>query len=314
MANGAADAVLGWLLEESNPSIRFRTLTELLGKSRRSSAVRESQEAIPRSPLVSRAFSRLDDQGNSCDADPASEYWRIGLALAELAELGMTVADQRVSSAIDRFFAIREVTTPFPDDENTCYYTQHVRSLVMLGAKDDPRVASLLQRLCRPCRHDGGLICNKRHRGKNKNTPAKKSCYIECAKALSAFAELPEYWQTDTCRGLVDYFLRRRVCFRTDDFTKPVIPAAIQTRFPFLLPDGNTSLLENVYALARMGFANDERMRDAFACLETFRLEDGRYKLHLANRNSLLGLRSKQPDKFVALYAYLANAHRDNRE
>jgi hypothetical protein len=63
-----------------------------------------------------------------------------------------------------------------------------------------------------------------------------------------------------------------------------------------------------------MGGANDERMRDAFACLEKFRLEDGRYKLHLANHNSLLGLQSKEPDKFVTLYAYLAKAHRDNGE
>ena len=314
MANCVPDAVLGWLLEESNPCVRFRTLTELLGKSRRSSAVRESQEAIPRSMLVSRAFSHMDDQGNGSHADPESEYGRIGLALAELAELGMTVADERVSLAIERFFALREATTPFPDDEHSCYYAQHIRSLAMLGAKDDPRMASLLQRLCRPCRHDGGFICNKRHRGKNKNTPAKKSCYIECAKALSAFAELPEYWQTDTCRGLVDYFLRRRVCFRTDDFSKPVMPAAIQTRFPFLLPDGFTSLLENVYALARMGCGNDERTRDAFACLEEFRLADGRYKLHLGNHNSLLGLQSKEPDKFVTLYAYLAHAHRDNGE
>ena len=40
--------------------------------------------------LVSQVFSHMDDQGYWSHAGPGSEYWSTGLALGELAELGMT--------------------------------------------------------------------------------------------------------------------------------------------------------------------------------------------------------------------------------
>jgi hypothetical protein len=312
MAHSIPSPVLDWLLEESNPSVRYRALTELLGKSRRSAVVRESEKAIPDSKLVTHVFSHMDKDGHwpIYHNGPGLEQSGIGLALAELAELGMTIADPRVSAAVDRFFAFRERDVPFPDDEHSCYYTQYIRSLVMLGCETDSRMKSLLDRLRRPCRHDGGFICNRKHRGKNKNTDAKKSCYIETNKAVSAFSELPEFWKSGTCLGLVDYMLRRHVCFRMDNLAKAVFPAAAQIRFPFLLPDGHASLLETIYALARMGYGSDERMKDAWDLLDRSRCEDGKYVLHLANRRSLLQLESKKPDKFATLYAYLATHHR----
>lgn len=313
MTDSIPPPVLDWLLEESNPCVRYRALTELLGKSRRSSVVRESEKAIPGSKLVTRIFSYMDENGHwptHQKGEPGLEYSGIGLALAELAELGMTIADKRVSDAVDRFFAFRKADTPFPDDEHSCYYAQYIRSLAMLGCRNDPRMESLLDRLRRPCRHDGGLICNRKHRGKNRNTAAKKSCYIETAKAISAFSEFPEYWRSEACLGLVNYMLRRHVCFRMDNLGKSVMPAATQVRFPFLLPNGHTSLLETIYALTRMGYSSDKRMTDAWRLLDKSRCKDGKYVLHLANKSSLLGLESKRPDKFVTLYAYLASRQR----
>jgi len=41
------DEVLGWLLEPDQPSIRYLTLTQLLGKSETDSDVRDAKARIP---------------------------------------------------------------------------------------------------------------------------------------------------------------------------------------------------------------------------------------------------------------------------
>lgn len=41
-------AVVNWLLEDNQPSIRYRTLTDLLGRPRSNSDVREVRSRIPR--------------------------------------------------------------------------------------------------------------------------------------------------------------------------------------------------------------------------------------------------------------------------
>jgi hypothetical protein len=80
----------------------------------------------------------------------------------------------------------------------------------MLGYHDDPRIQERIAVLLADERHDGGSLCNR------PSFKAKtKSCIRGSIKALMAFAVLPELWETARCRQLVDYFLRRRVLFRT---------------------------------------------------------------------------------------------------
>ena len=55
--------IINWLLEEKEPSIRYRTLTELLSKPENDSEVIEAKEAVLQSKNVCRLFDRLDDRG-----------------------------------------------------------------------------------------------------------------------------------------------------------------------------------------------------------------------------------------------------------
>ena len=56
-------AAVDWLLEESNPSIRYRTLVELLHEDPASRAVREAKDLIPDSPDVRDLFACLYSYG-----------------------------------------------------------------------------------------------------------------------------------------------------------------------------------------------------------------------------------------------------------
>lgn len=55
--------IINWLLEEKEPSIRYRTLTELLDKPETDPEVIEAKESVLQSKNVCRLFDRLDDRG-----------------------------------------------------------------------------------------------------------------------------------------------------------------------------------------------------------------------------------------------------------
>ena len=51
--------VIEWLLEESNPSIRYRTMIELQDLPSTSNRVEEAQEAIEKYPVVQNILKKM---------------------------------------------------------------------------------------------------------------------------------------------------------------------------------------------------------------------------------------------------------------
>jgi len=54
---------LDWLLEPENPSVRYRTLVELLGVPKDDPEVQHAQAAIPGSKPVQKIFSKMHLDG-----------------------------------------------------------------------------------------------------------------------------------------------------------------------------------------------------------------------------------------------------------
>jgi hypothetical protein len=191
-----------------------------------------------------------------------------------------------------------------PDYANhqSCLYAYNLRTWVMLGYRDDPRIQERIAVLLADERFDGGYLCD---RPSFKATT--KSCIRGSTKALMAFAVLPELWNTPRCRQLTDYFLRRRVLYRTRQPEKLVRDELVRTSFPFVI---SGSLLEPLYALSRMGYGQDERLHSAWDILESKRDENGRYILD-AHPPTLFNPGDKgQPSKWTTLYACLAQKYR----
>ena len=55
--------VINWLLEEENPSVRYRTLTELLDRPPDDSEVVRAREQIPSSVAVTNILDRMHPDG-----------------------------------------------------------------------------------------------------------------------------------------------------------------------------------------------------------------------------------------------------------
>jgi hypothetical protein len=68
MARLKADSTK-WLLEPSNPGVRFFTLRDLLGYSEQEPSVKQARLAIPQDRTVTRIFAQQKPEGNWEAAD-----------------------------------------------------------------------------------------------------------------------------------------------------------------------------------------------------------------------------------------------------
>jgi hypothetical protein len=309
--------VLDWPLEGEDPSVRYRTLTELLDVAVDDPQVQQTRAQIPESKPVQKIFAKMHPDGYWLHRGKGAgiEYAMSNsthFVLAFLAELGLDRQDERVARAVERYLSLDQPDVPDPNlwqippdtrNHQSCLYAYNLRTFVMLGYRDDPRIQERIAVLLADERFDGGYLCD---RPSFKATT--KSCIRGSIKALMAFAVLPELWETPRCRQLVDYFLRRRVLYRTTRPEELIRSELVKTRFPFMI---GGSLLEPLYALNRMGFGQDERLQPAWANLESKRDENGRYILDWHPSTLFKPGDKRQPNKWTTLYAYLAYKYRD---
>jgi hypothetical protein len=176
----------------------------------------------------------------------------------------------------------------------------------MLGYRDDPRVQERIEVLLNDERCDGGYLCIRR--SFNEKT---KSCIRGSIKALTAFAVLPDLWDTPRCKQLVDYFLRRRLFYRMDrpdeiirerELTSVIYPPVI-----------GGSLLETLGALSTMGYGNHPATQPAWERLAKKTDAQGRVILDAYPPTLFTAGPKGEVNKWTTLYAQLALKARDSR-
>lgn len=306
--------VVQWLLEEDNPSIRYRTLTELLDRAPDDPKVVQAREQVPSSPAVKNILDRMYPDGY-WSFKKASKGLYIGegveysdfntthFCLAYLSELGMTGEHPQVHKAADRYLSLQQDDGDFLR-HFSCLYAYNIRTFIRLGYRNDSRVQKTIDLMLSTERPDGGYLCDM-HEGKYK-TKAVKSCIRGSVKALLAFAELPEYRDHPRCKDLVDYFLRHDCLFRTDDPTQPINHDVITTRFPITWRAG---MVEILYALSKLGYGSRQEVSRAWKLLETKKDTQGRYILDWtpSQLRKLFNVgKRNDPNKWITLYALLA--------
>ena len=207
--------LIAWILEPENPSVRFRTLTELLDRGGSEEAL-EAQRAIAASAPVSKLLQAMHPDGYWLQKNPrtgqvlgdGAEYGSFGtthFCLSYCAELGLDKSHPLVAKAAARYLGLQREDGDWLG-HYSCLYAYNIRTLVKLGYAGDERVRRSIELMLGTLRPDGGYLCDI-HEKPNRKPP--KSCIRGCAKALLAFAELPEYWRHPRCLALVDYFMNR---------------------------------------------------------------------------------------------------------
>jgi hypothetical protein len=307
--------VTDWLLEQCDPSVRYRTLTELLGLGETPEAV-EARGLIPDSEPVRKLLNAMHPDGYWLQKNPQKKtvagdgvlYGSFGtthFCLSYCAELGLTRDHLAVAKAAERYLNLQQ------DDGDwlghySCLYAYNIRTFIRLGYRGDPRVQKAIELMLSAVRHDGGYLCDFHE--KPGRRPAK-SCVRGAAKALLAFSELPEYWEHESCLKLVDYFLNRNGIYKNNDHSRFVNNDMLRDTYPIIW---RTNAWEILYGLSRMGYGRDPRLDDAWSVLENRKDPSARWTLGWTPAQcpwkvGAVGL----PNKWITLYCLLAEKYRN---
>jgi hypothetical protein len=276
--------VIQWLLHDDEPSLKYRTLKELLDKNDDIPEVKQVKATIPRSTSVNQLLEKMHPDGYWLQKNPRTKisvgdgvvygsFATTHFCLAYLAELGMDRSHPLVEKAAERYLGLQK-----PDgdwwDHFSCLIGYNIRTFILLGYREDARVNRSIELMLNTVRQDGGYLCDW-HEGKYK-TRQVKSCIRGSVKCLLAFSELPDYWDHPRCRQLVEYFLHRGGVFQTKHPTVFVNDDMQRFSFPIIW---RANLWEVLLALSKMGYGNDEHLQAAWSALQNRADKQGRYPL-----------------------------------
>jgi hypothetical protein len=201
-----------WLLEETNPSVRYFALRWLLAKPEGSTEVAKTKHAIAKSAPVQKIIEQ-QRPGGYWGADPRPHHGTRG-PLMLLMWLGAPpndsiklAMDYRIDGCLSENGAYgvriwgRRVWLP-------CHGAELLRLMLWYGYADDPRSRNLLHWLVSVQESDGVWPCIS----KAKPFP----CMWATADALRAFRDIPSSWTTagvvESRNRAVELFLNSNLC------------------------------------------------------------------------------------------------------
>ena len=266
--------VVETLLESGEPSIRYRLLHQVLGKSKTDPEVQETQEQIRSSPRVAQLLSQRDATG----AIPYSAYAKWNGAhwvLSLLADLGYPPGDASLVPLREQVLnwllgSKHRSSIPTINDRVRRCASQEgnaLYALLALGLSDE-RVDCLAHSLISWQWPDGGWNCDRRPEAVN-------SSFMETLipmRGLALHAKLTgETTSKIAAQRAAEVFLSRRLFQRRRDGAV-IAHDFLRLHYPCYW---HYDILFGLKVLAEAGFVNDERCREALDLLEARRLPDG---------------------------------------
>ncbi len=283
------DEIIEWLLEEENPEVRYRTLTEYLKYPKESEEVRQAKAALFMAPVFKNAMNLLKEE----------KIWPRYDALTSFAEWGLTREELTMDEDVRRLI----------DDTGfhpMCGEALLLRNLVKLGYGVWDEVKTEIYSALDKIKEDGGFGCISKNKKINDPKLPHKSCARITANYLLLIAEMKQKEMEIPCEEeLVHYFLKRNLVFRTDNPQRVVVEGMEDTYYP---PDAIKTGIQNLlYAIHILGRGTDKSCKIAYEYLHSKRLEDGRYALGKTKTNpSFKAGKTGKANKWVTLYALMA--------
>lgn len=282
-----------WLLEAENPSVRYWTLTDIVGGSAGSPEVLEAKAAIAQQPLVQELFASQHPDGHWGD-DETKPYTAQG-ALGVLTILHMlgVEPDERTSAGCDSFlrfcqhdsggFSLNRTRRSgiFP-----CTTGQHLPFLTYFGMGDDPRVRQAFAVLVEDMSAEDALDCGRYQ---------YRDCLWGAIAALNGLAVLPADMRLpkaeQVVRRLADALLDAEYDFEGEH----------KRWLTFGVPRA-WDLLSALWALAAHGYAQDPRFAPLPELILACQDEQGRWLCGSVSRTWPLEKRNR-PSKWITLDA-----------
>jgi hypothetical protein len=311
--------LIPWLLEGDDPSLRYLTLTELVGAAPDDPEVAAARRDMMTTGPVPRILAAQGSDGHweGRDRFYTAKYRGTVWQLIILAELGADGADESVRRGCEAIlrdsqdaqsggFAVardKRAGGGLHSSVIPCLTGNMVWSLIRLGLLDDERVQRGIDWLTTYQRFDDAEgeaptgwpydrleMCWGRH-----------TCHMGAVKALKALAAIPAERRSRqveaTLADGVEYLLRHHVHKRSHDLSRLSKPGWRRLGFPLMY---QTDVLEILGILTALGY-RDERMREALDVVVARSDAQGRWKLESTfNDRFLVPIESKgQPSRWL---------------
>ena len=318
-----SDDIINWLLEDDNPSVKYYTLVDLLGKTFDDEEVTTAKEQIMKTGAVPKILSKQEPGGYwgiQNDFYVRSKYKGTVWNLIILAELGADGKDSSIKKTCEFIFkksqdlasggfSYANITAGggAPGKVLPCLTGNMIWSLIRLGYLDDPRVQKGIQWITKYQRFDDGeqnLPKDWPYKS-HKACFSKHSCHMGVVKTLKALAEIPGNKRTpnvkNTINQAVEYLLIHHIYKRSHDLSKKSKPGWLRLGFPLMY---QTDILEILEILTRLG-VKDERMQDAMDIVVSKQDDQGRWILeNTFNGRFITNIETKgKPSKWITLNA-----------
>lgn len=318
---------LSWLMEEKNPGVRYLAMRDLLDLPPEDADRLNTCQIAHRQGPISTVLENLDSEGYWAKSGPGylPKYRSTVWALTLLGQLGGNVeVDERIAQGCR--YLLEHTLTEYgqfsssgsPGGTVDCLQGNLLTAMLDLGFEDS-RLEAAFEWMARtvtgegvapmgtkgtPLRYYSGKIGPDFACGANN----KLACAWGAVKVMLAFSKLPVEQRTP----LIEEAITRGV-----DFLFSVDPstAAYPTGYADK-PSGNwwkfgfpvfyvTDLLQNVEALARLGYGPDPRLKNAIQLIRDKQDQDGRWAMEYSYTGKTwvdFG-EKKQPNKWVTLRA-----------
>ncbi|MGC4118644.1 MAG: hypothetical protein QM765_29620 [Myxococcales bacterium] len=260
---------IDWLLEEEEPSIRYLTLTQLLGEPESAARVKKAKAAIGQRGWAAQILERQGPTGawGSEESLYRDKYLSTNWMLLVLADLGMTRADPRLARGCDLWISRLARADggfgPSGARSHLCTTGNMARALVQCGYETHPKVRSAFEWLARAADEKGGWSCF----GSGRN--------LDSWEPLSAFAVYPrKRWTPELAEAAekgAQFFLERELHRQGDDYA-PWYRFHYPAHYYY-------DVLVGLDCLTALGYGRDPRLKLALQLLQKKRRRDGRWNL-----------------------------------
>jgi hypothetical protein len=318
---------LTWLMEESDPGVRYLALRDLLEKPKDDTNFIAAQERAHREGPIAIILDEIDDEGYWEKEGPgySPKYRSTVWAVIMLAQLGASIAlDERIKRACQYLFDHALTangqfsTSGTPSSTIDCLQGNLCAAMLDLGFSD-PRLEKAFEWMARSLTGEGiapmkdkkaplryyaakcgpGFLC-----GANNKLP----CAWGAVKVMLAFGKLPKNQRTP----LIDDAIQQGI-----EFLLGIDPATADYPTGWSSkPSGNwwkfgfpvfyiTDLLQNVEALVRLGYGDDLRLANALDLIREKQDDNGHWPMEYSYTGKTwvdFG-KKKQPNKWVTLRA-----------
>ena len=312
---------LKWLLEDSNPSVKYYTLIDVLDKPIDDSEVIQVKRKIMKNEIINKILSKQNPEGywfKPEDFYIRTKYKGTVWNFIILAELGADGNDKRIQKTCEFIlknsqdsksggFAYLSSKKGGGDHNKIlpCLTANMIWCLIRFGYLDDLRIQNGINWITKYQRFDDGESNppNEWPYNKYEKCWGKHTCTMCVVKTLKALSQIPDTKRTldvkNTIQNAKEFLLKHHLYKRSHNLYKIAKSDWIKLGFPLMW---QTDVLEMLLVLTNLGI-KDKRMQEGLDLIISKQDENGKWNLEKTfNGRTIVSIERKgQPSKWITL-------------